>query len=334
MKDALAPRAVYAARLGWAVAGAALIAFAAIPGLGLGNYPLHIVITALITAYTYTSWSIMGRLGLVSFGHSAFLGVGAYGAVLCWNLLGWSPWIGGALGIVVALALAAVIGWPCFQFRIVGNYFAMVTLALCEIVRLIIVAAREYTGGSLGITPNAVGTGNAASSLFALQFADRVVWFYIALAFWLAGLAVWHLVDRSMARLALDAVSEEEEAAASIGVDVSWLKLGITLLSAGMTAAGGVVYAQYNQYINPETVLGLSLSLQIVFGSIAGGLFVMLGPTLGAVFLLLLSESLRIAVGTELRGLDSVIYGVTLILFIIYMPRGILGEALHRVRRR
>ncbi len=315
--------------VGWAVLAALVVA----PWLGVGAYPLHLMIMALLWGYIYTSWSIMGRLGMVSFGHGAFLGIGAYGVVLLWNTLGWSPWIGAIVAVAVTLVVATLIGWPCFRFKIVGHYFALVTLALSEVARLLIVALRDTTGGSLGITPKSALTGDATGSLAALQFSNKLVWFYIVLGCWLAALYVWHRVDRSMSRLALEAISEEEDAAASVGIDVSRTKLKVTLLSAAMTCIGGVLYAQYQLYVNPETVSGIGISLQMVFGVIAGGLFVMLGPTVGAVLLLVLSETLRVLVGNQVHGLDLLIYGALLIFFIIYMPRGILGEVLHRLRR-
>src|SRR5438034_1257980 len=208
----------------------------------IGNYPLHLMILVLLWGYIYTSWSLMGRLGLVSFGHGAFMGIGAYTVVMLWNHFGWSPWAG--------------------------------------------------------------------------------------------GLWVWRAVDRSMARLALQAISEEEEAAASIGIHVTRAKLRITLISALMTCAGGVLYAQYQLYVNPETVSGIGISLQMVFGAIAGGMFVMLGPTVGAAFTLLLAEGLRLAFGNRYPALDSTLYGAMLVLFIIYMPKGILGAALEALRAR
>jgi branched-chain amino acid transport system permease protein len=136
------------------------------------------------------------------------------------------------------------------------------------------------------------------------------------------------MVDRSMARLALQAISEEEEAAASIGIHVTRTKLRITIISALMTCVGGILYAQYQLYVNPDTVSGIAISLQMVFGVIAGGMFVMLGPTVGAAFTLLLAEGLRLAFGNKYPALDTTIYGVMLVLFIIYMPKGILGAAL------
>src|SRR5438270_13422761 len=142
------------------------------------------------------------------------------------------------------------------------------------------------------------------------------------------------MVDRSMGRIALQAISEEEEAAASVGIPVTRAKLRITMISALMTCAGGIFYAQYQLYVNPDTVSGIAISLQMVFGVIAGGMFVMLGPTVGADFTLLLAEGLRLAFGNRYPALDTTIYGVMLVLFIIYMPKGILGAALDVLQRR
>ena len=128
------------------------------------------------------------------------------------------------------------------------------------------------------------------------------------------------------------AIAEDEDAAASVGIHVTRTKLRITLLSAAMTTFGGVLYAQYQLYVNPETVSGIGISLQMVFGVIAGGLFVLLGPTFGAVFLLALQESLRVLIGNQVHGLDLLIYGGLLVFFIIRMPRGILGTWLERIK--
>ncbi len=303
-----------------------LALLAAAPLAGMGNYPLHLLIMTLLWAFVYTGWAVMGRLGLVSLGHGAFLGIGAYVVVMGWNHYGLSPWLGIPLALGVTAVIAFVIGYPCFRFKIVGHYFALVTLALSEVTRLIIVALRDQTGGSLGVTP-VTALADTSASLAALQFSSKLVWFYIIFAFWLGGLWVWTRVDRSMARLALEAISQEEEAAASVGMNITRLKLAITLISALMTCLGGVLYAQYQLYVNPETVSGIGISLQMVFGAIAGGMFVRLGPTVGAAFTLLLAEVLRLALGHDIYGLDTTLYGLMLVLFIIFMPKGILGAA-------
>jgi branched-chain amino acid transport system permease protein len=137
-----------------------------------------------------------------------------------------------------------------------------------------------------------------------------------------------------MMRFALDAASQEEDAAASVGVRVTAIKLVVTAISAALCAFGGAVYGQYQLYINPETVSGVAIALQIVFAAIAGGLFVQLGPTVGAVITLLLAEVLRQAFGHDVHGLDITIYGLMLVLFIIYMPRGVLGTVSDALSRR
>ena len=306
----------------------ALAVFALLPAMGIGNYFLHLAITIMLWSFIYTSWSIMGRFGLVSFGHGAFLGIGAYVTTMLWNHFGVTPWLGIPLAVLLALIVAVLIGYPCFRFRITGHYFALVTLALTEVVRLIIVALRDVTGGSLGVTPNIALAGGQSFSLVAIQFAHKEVFFYIAFAFWLFGLYVWRRIDCSMMRYAMEAISQEEDASESVGIKVTRTKLLITMISAALTALGGALYGQYQLYINPDTVSGVALSLQIVFAVIAGGMFVQLGPTVGAVFTLLLAEGLRVAVGHEVHGLDSTIYGLMLVLFIIYMPNGILGKVI------
>jgi branched-chain amino acid transport system permease protein len=306
------------------------------------KYYLHLLIQILIWSFIYTGWSLMGRFGLTSLGHGAFTGLGAYTTVLLWNFAGLSPWLGIPVGIAIAVAVALLVGYPCFRFRISGHYFALLTLALTEFVRLCIVGLRDYTGGSLGTQPRRYGDG---VSLYAVQFEpDRMLSYFVALAVWLLGLYLWHRVDRSMDRFALEAASQDEEAAASVGVNVTREKLKITALSAAMCAVGGAIYGQYQMYIGPDTIAGLGVSLNIVFAVVAGGMWVMLGPTVGAIFTQLLSEGLRVLIqgstvlklwfGSAALALDTAIYGLLLVLFIIYMPKGILGTYLDWRRRR
>jgi branched-chain amino acid transport system permease protein len=139
----------------------------AVPAI-LPPYFLHLAIQILIWSFIYTAWALMGRFGFVSFGHGAFLGVGAYVPALLWNFYGLTPWIGIPLGVAAAVLLAALVGYPCFRRRVVGHYFALVTLALSQVVLLSLVAARDVTGGSLGFTQKAVG-----HSWYALQFPEK-----------------------------------------------------------------------------------------------------------------------------------------------------------------
>jgi branched-chain amino acid transport system permease protein len=232
-----------------------------LPMGGMQQYVLHVAIQIFIWSFIGQAWSLMGRFGLVSLGHGAFLGVGAYTTTLLWNFYSLTPWIGALLAVAASVALAVVLGIPCFRFRVIGHYFALVTLAVGEVIRLLIIAERDWTGGSLGASLKTAGT---ASGLWTLQFADKRVFYYASLAMLLAGLWVWDRVDRSMARSALEAIGEDEMAAASVGIHVTRFKLGITVVSAALTALGGVLYAQYISYVNPDTLSVLLFSRNVI----------------------------------------------------------------------
>lgn len=306
----------------------------ALPWIGVQSYPLHLIVVVLIWSFAYTGWSVMGRFGLVSLGHGAFMSIGGYVTALLWNNVGLSPWIGIPISLLCAALAALVIGYPCFRFRIVGHYFALVTLALSEVVRQVIIATRNTTGGSLGYTPERYGEG---WSLYALQFPeDRIVFYYIALIAWAVGLFIWRRVDQSMTRYALEAISEDEDASAAVGVRVTREKLKVTVLSAVMTAFAGAMYCQYQMFVSPDTIGGIGISLQIVFAVVVGGIYSLLGPTVGAIITLLLAEGLRIGIGTasvcitdsiclNAAGVPQLIYGMMLVLFIIFLPKGIVG---------
>jgi branched-chain amino acid transport system permease protein len=273
----------------------------------------------------------MGRFGLVSLGHGAFLGFGAYATTLLWNFYGLTPWIGGVLAVAGTAALALVVSYPCSRFRVVGHYFALVTLAVGEMVRLLIIAERDWTGGSLGLTLKPAGSG---ASLLAVQYADKRVFYYATLVLWLGGLWIWARLDRSMARSAMEAIGEDETAAASVGIHVTRFKMGITALSAVLTAVGGVAYAQYITYVNPDTLAGIGVSLRIVFAVVLGGMYSLLGPTVGTALTIALQEYLRVSFGLKLIGMAETIYGLLLILFIIFLPAGIYGSVRDLLVRR
>lgn len=308
-----------------------IVAAPFVPIGGMRLYVLHVMVQIFIWSFIAGAWSLMGRFGLVSLGHGAFLGAGAYTATLLWNAFGLTPWLGSIVAVGVAAAIALMVGYPCYRLRVVGHYFALVTLAVGEVVRLLIIAERNWTGGSLGLT---LRPASAEASLAAVQFADKRVFYYASIAVWLGGLYVWRRLDRSMARSALEAIGEDETAAASVGIDVTRFKLGVTALSAGLTALGGVLYAQYITYVSPETLSGIGVSLRIVFAAVLGGMYTLLGPTVGTALTIALSESLRVTFGIRLIGMAETIYGLALILFIIFLPAGLYGGISALVRRR
>jgi branched-chain amino acid transport system permease protein len=297
---------------------------------GQGQYVLHVLVQIFIWSFISGAWSLMGRFGLVSLGHGAFLGLGAYTVVLLWNFIGLTPWLGGVVAVAGTVLAAVVLGYPSYRLRVVGHYFALVTLAVGEVVRLLIIAERSWTGGSLGLTLRAA----PAPGFWSLQFADKRVFYYASIVLWIAGLAVWQRLDRSMARAALEAIGEDETAAASVGINVTRFKLAVTALSAGLTALGGVLYAQYITYVSPETVSGIGVSLRIVFAAVLGGMYTLLGPTFGTALTIALSEYLRVTFGIRLIGMAETLYGLVLIVLIIFLPAGLYGGLREVVLRR
>ena len=142
---------------------------------------------------------------------------------------------------------------------------------------------------------------HATAAIAAMQLGKHSFW-WLAVAVWAFALLTWWWIDRSMSARALTAISEDEDAAASIGIRVTREKMMITLVSAGFAALGGALGAQYRLYLNPESLAGIGISLQIVFGALAGGMYSMLGPTVGAAFTIALEETLRVSFGTAFIG--------------------------------
>ncbi|BEQ14285.1 branched-chain amino acid ABC transporter permease [Desulfoferula mesophila] len=302
------------------VTAAVLAIIAVAPWLVTSEYMVHIGTLILLWAFVSTAWAYMARFGLVSLGHGVFLGIGAYIPVLLFNYYGISPWLGMLAGVAAAVLVAAILGYSCFRFGLIGDYFALVTLAMAEVVSLAIVACREVTGGSLGCTlKTSVGWAS-------LQFDDKRYFYYIIFAFLLLALYIWRLIDKSRMRIALTAIEESELAASSMGVSIIRYKMGITLLSAGLTAMGGVLYAQYVTYINPGTISGVGVSLSTCFKAILGGMFNIFGPLAGSAIMVSLEEYFRISFDTGFLGVSEIIFGGVLLVMIIFLPKGIVGS--------
>jgi branched-chain amino acid transport system permease protein len=311
---------------------ALLILLAAIvifPQLVPSPYLIHIGTLIFIWSFVTTSWSYMGRFGLVSLGHGAFLGLGAYTSALLFNFYGLSPWIGMLLGGLAAVIVAILIGYACFRFGVIGDYFALVTLALGEVVALTIIAFRDITGGSLGFTLKSMGT-----SLLYFQSEKKIHFYYISLAFLILALLVWKWIDRSKMQKALRAIAEDEIAASTLGVGIIRHKMIITVISAFMTAIGAVLYAQYITYLNPYTLSGVGPSLEIAFKAILGGMFSLWGPTVGTALIVSLEEYFRVMGGGTFVGFSQIIYGLALVLLIIFLPKGICGSLQDLFRRK
>ncbi len=276
-----------------------------------------------------TSWTIAGGYGgMHSIGHAAFVGVGAYTSTLMYVDWQVTPWLGMLAGMALAAGLAVLIGWPCFRYGIRGDYFALVTVALGQVVYEFANGATALTGGAQGIP-----VPYAGDDPLAYQFESREALYYIALVIWVAVLVLAYRMRRSRFGFQLIATRDDEVAAVRGGIDVSRRKLAALAVSAAVAAAAGTFYAQFVLFIDPGSVVGITLSVQIVLMAVLGGMNSWLGATVGAVLLVPLSQYLSTALAGR-PGVDLAIYGAVLVLLMMFMPYGILGLLRHSGRWR
>jgi branched-chain amino acid transport system permease protein len=300
-----------------------------IVGTFLPNYWLNLLILIAFWAYLGQCWNIMGGYaGQFSFGHAAFFGLGAYTSTVLSVDFGINPWIGMIVGAFLSLLLGLAIGKVSFRYRLKGPFFALTTLAVAESMRVLFTNL-EVVGGALGIIIPLNDGG-----LIEFQFTERLPYLYIILTM-LALLTAAVLVgSRRRFGYYLRAIREDEEAAGSLGVDYDRYKLLAVGASAFVTALGGTFYAQYLLFIEPGLVFGTGISIEMVIRPLLGGLGTVLGPILGSAVLTPISEVTR----TVLRGMngaDLVLFGLILIIVIVYLPQGIVGWwDMRRLRKR
>ena len=292
---------------------------------------LHILILLYLYAYLTTSWNLVGGFaGVLPLGHSAFVGIGAYTSTVLSLQYGVSPWLGMIVGGIIATFIGVLIGMPTFKMR--GAYFALATIAFAEGIR-VMVENIDYLGpfnlnGPRGLQIPPLNTG-----LANFMFASKEPYYYIILIMLVAVLALTFFISRSKMGYYLNAGGEEPEAAMALGVNVARWKLAAMAMSSFLTALAGTFYAQFSLFIHPKSVISLDLSFEIAFIALIGGRGSIAGPVLGALLLRPVSDFSRIYFGDVLPGLHLIIFGVILILVMIYQPRG-LQEPLSRVFER
>ncbi len=226
--------------------------------------------------------------------------------------------MGMILGGVLAVGAMMLIAYPCFRFGLVGPYFTLASIAVMEIVQNLLTSMRGLTGGSLGLS-----LPYKATSLAAFQFDGKEPYYFIILLFWLiAVILVWKM-ERT--RYYLEAIREDQDAAAALGISVNKNLIKAAIISAFMVGIGGAFYVQYFRYIDPASIGGFSIALNLALVAIIGGSGTIFGPTIGAAILIPLSEILRSSVGSHLPGLHLLVYGILLIITIIYLPRGVIS---------
>jgi branched-chain amino acid transport system permease protein len=292
-------------------------------------YTLHIIILFLLYAYLSQCWNILGGYaGQLSLGHSVFLGTGAYTTALLFTRLHVTPWLGMLAGMAVATLLAFVIGSLCFRYGLKGPYFALATLALAEVARLI-ATNLTVTGGANGLSIP-LHTGSIA----AFQFSSKTGYYYAVLAMVVLSTLVVLLMSKDRLGYFLRAIREDEVAAQAIGVDPMRNKLIATCISAAMTALGGAFYAQYILFLAPNEVLGSSISITLAMNAVIGGKGTVLGPLLGAAFTTPLAELTRSMVSTAGTGVHMIAYSLVLIAACLLFPNGFVPLLARIIRRR
>ena len=277
----------------------------------------NLLITTFYFAFLGQAWNVLGGYaGQMSLGHAAFFAVGAYTSAVLHAQLGLSPWLGMFAGALLAALLSQGIGYLGFRFGLRGFYFILLTLAAAEICRLVALHLSilgGYTGLFINFKPNP----------WQFQFQGKIPYYFIALGFLAAASGIVWLIERSKLGAYLVAIREDEDAAEALGVDTFRYKMLAYAVSAALTALGGTFYAYYQFYLQPNTVLSMHHSVDIMIRPIVGGSGTILGPILGSFLLELLGEFSRTYFAEGAAGLYVVIYGILLIVVVLFLPRGV-----------
>jgi len=264
------------------------------------------------------AWNLIGGFGgQLSLAHAALFALGAYPTGLLLINLGITPLVGGIVGMSAAVLGALLIGYPTFRLR--GPYFAFGTLAFNEITRILLLYFKDYTRGPLGL----IVPFRGENPLY-LQFANPEPYYYMAFAILMLSVYVGHRVSRSKMGYYLTAIRGDQDAAESIGVDLTTTKLKALAMSAALTGLVGVFYTVYIAYVDPESVASIDLSVKIVLIAIIGGMGTVWGPVLGAAILIPITELTNAWLGSGKSGASLILYAILLIAIVLFSPRGLI----------
>jgi branched-chain amino acid transport system permease protein len=306
--------------------------------VGRNPYLTGIMINVVMMATLASAWNLLGGYaGQYSFGHAAYFGAGAYTTLIMLSAGTTSdPLVAMLAGILSAGAIALVTGSIVFRLR--GHYFALASIAVAEIVRLVVLNL-EFTGGAQGILLSDL-------TFHGIDLNSKAPFYYAMLLLLALSMGVTAFIQASRTGYYLQAIREDQDAAASLGIDVALYKNRALLVSAALTSIAGSLYGLYIRYIDPGAVLDLRLSIEIILTAIIGGVGTILGPLLGALLLVPLAELLRsnligdtlISSGLVSSGSPAgrfltdglahahvLVYGVITVLCILFMPKGLLG---------
>jgi branched-chain amino acid transport system permease protein len=293
------------------------------------NTPFQQRLGALVLLYAIgaSAWNIVGGYaGQISVGHAVFFGCGAYGALVAYQHFGLPPIGGLPFAVALAVLIAAVIGVP--TLRLSGHYFSMATIAVAELVRLV-VSNTEWLGGAQGLSGPPV-----PRTVLDLSFISALPYYYLFLAVLTAVLAATWLMEKSRIGYYLRAIRDSERAARSLGVAAPRYKLVAFMLSAAFTAVAGALYAVMIGFVDPESGLGILISVKMLIMAALGGAGLLFGPLVGALILVPLEEISNSLLGGQGAGLTFVVYGAIIVAIARFRPGGILAPILALLRRR
>jgi branched-chain amino acid transport system permease protein len=303
---------------GFAPIAIVVAVLAAVPLIVHSNTTLNFLVVTLLIALAGQGWNILGGYGgQYSFGHAAFFGTGAYVTAILQVRYGVNAWPGFAAGIAAGALVGAVIGALTFRAGLRGSYFALVTLAFAEVLR-IIASVAPITGAGVGTL---IKLDLHAS---AFQFESRAVFYWVILALLAVSLVIARVSELTRFGAWLIAVRENEDAARALGVDAFKVKLGAMTISAAITAAAGCFYAQYFLFIDSGIAYGTRMSIEALLTPIIGGAGTVFGPLVGALVVKALGEAATTVAG-DAPGLNLIVYGCVLVLVIAFAPRGLIG---------
>jgi branched-chain amino acid transport system permease protein len=297
----------------------ALVVFLFIlPILPQKTYYQDLILMIFFWGTLAAAWNLVGGFaGQISLGHTAFFGIGAYTSTLLWLKFGLSPWLGMFAGAGLAILVAIGIGVPCFRLR--SHFFALATIAFAEVLRYIASYWRGLTEGGVGLLIP------FRPALGSFMFRGKLPYAYIALGLMLLIILVSSIIRNSRFGFYLVSLREDQDAAETLGVNTSRCKLIALIISVFFTAVVGTFYAQYLLFIDPDSVFSLPFSIELALLTIIGGLGTVIGPIIGSFILTPLDILLRGWLGGISAGLNFIVYGIVLVVAVIYFPRGIAG---------
>ena len=298
----------------WVIAISAII----VPFLLPNRYFQDIAVMTFLWAGLATSWNLYsGYCNRLSIGHAAFLGIGAYTSTLLFLNFGISPWIGMLAGGAISAVAALIIGGTTLRLK--GTFFVLSTIAFAEILKIMTITSKDITAGSLGLMvsyqPGFINMIWASKIPYAI-----LTWIYMIIVIYISV-----RLEKSKLGYSLIAIGENQEAAENLGVNSTKSMMKAFILSAVFTSFGGTIFSQYIMFIEPNSVMGLSNSINFILLAIAGGLGLAFGPMIGSFILTPISNLLR-GYLAGISGLHGLILGLILIIILLYRPDGILPQ--------